>query len=242
MISAVDPFEFVPTGRKIVVEHCSLNKKAENLTSEFILLDRLRNVNLSAEEQHNESWTLREIQKTASTGEFDFLSAPVVNSEEELYFSGHTCVWSKGRDQLSSEICYTTETPIQFAFFCTKNFLDPDHKNNGAPTTKKKHDDTKELEGIGIINTGSLKVYCKNGENYITSIETPISKIWMTKHCLLIEKEASTDLIDGHPLPMPRIFSLKHPLDDMYPVLLKVQLLVSYITEDEYKVSFCFLI
>lgn len=248
MISAVDdPVEFSPSGRKIVSNHSGLlNKKAETISSEFLLLDRLKNVNLSAEEHHNESWTIREIYESNDNGKgncfakenFEFLSTPIVNSEEELYFSGHTVVWSKGRDKLSSEICYTTESPVQFAFFCTKNFLNPDYKiQQNAKLSANSSSEAFDNKGIGFIDSNSLKVYTKNGENLITSIETPISKIWITKYCILIEKEASSDMIEGHLVPMPRIFSLTHALDDMFPVLLKVQLLVSYITEDEYKVG-----
>ena len=236
MIAALDPLEFVPNGRIIVKDHCGpLNKKAESISNEFILLDRLRQVNLSAEEHHNESWKIREFYRSDIKNDFQFLAAPIANSEEELYFSGHTVVWSKGRDNTSSEICYTTESPVQFAFFCNENFLDPDYKIQKTPLLKKSNKG-QEYQGIGIIDSRSLKVYAKNGENLITAIESPIRKIWITKYCILIEKDASTDMVDGHILPMPRIFSLTHALDEMFPVLLKVQLMASYITEDEYKV------
>jgi len=235
MIAALDPLEFVPNGRKIVKEHCGpLNKKSESVSNEFILLDRLKNVNISAVEHHNESWKIREFYRSDIKNDFQFLAAPIANSEEELYFSGHTVVWSRGRDNTSSEICYTTESPVQFAFFCSQNFLYPDYKIQKCPPNKSN--ESLEHQGIGIIDSSSLKVYSKNGENLITAIESPIRRIWITKYCILIEKDASTDMVEGHVLPMPRVFSLTHALDDMFPILLKVQLLVSYITEDEYKV------
>lgn len=246
MIAAAEPVEFIPCGRKIVKEHCGpLIKKTNVISSEFILLDRMRNVNLSADEHFNESWTIREVHKSkpisSSTEEISFLSTCVVNSEEELYFSGHTAVWTCGRGKASSEICYTTEDPIKFAFFCTKNFLDPDYKiedsNNNLKKRAQLKDEKEDFRGIAIIDSTSLKVYSKNGENLVTAIESPISKIWITKYCVLIEKEASSAIIDGHAIPMPRIFSLSHALDDMFPTLLKSQLLVNYITEDEFKVN-----
>lgn len=200
----------------------------------------MQNVNLSKDEHFNESWTIREVyQQTNATDELAFLIPATVNSEEELYFRGNTAVWSSGlpndeNEKTSSEICYTSEGPIQFAFFCTKNFLDADYKIDGKQT--KRQNVVDSTQGIGVIDTSSLKVYSTSGENLVTSIESPISKIWITKFCVLVEKEASSTIIDGHALPMPRIFSLVHPLDDMFPVLLKSNLLVSYVTEAEYKV------
>lgn len=198
----------------------------------------MRNVNLSVDEQFNESWILREVfkQNSGSNEDLAFLTPHVVNSEEELYFSGHTAVWSRGKEKASAEVCYTTENPIRFAFFCTSNFLNPDYKiknDSGSSTTSEIEDN----QGIAIIDCNSLKVYSKNGENVITSVEYPINKVWITKYCLLLEKDASLTFIDGQQIPMPRIFSLTHALDEMFPILLKAQNLINYICEDEYKVN-----
>lgn len=202
----------------------------------------MQNVNLSKDENFNENWIIREVyqqlQCSSSSEEHAFLIPATVNSEEELYYRGNTAVWSNGlynaqHEKTSSEICYTSESPIQFAFFCTKNFLDADYKIENKP----RRSESEDIQGVGMIDTSSLKVYATNGENLVTSIESPISKIWITKYCVIVEKEASSTIIDGHNLPMPRIFSLGHPLDDMFPVLLKSNLLVTYITEADYKVS-----
>lgn len=199
----------------------------------------MQNVNLHKDEHFNENWIIREVyQATSASEELAFLTPAIVNSEDELYFRGNTAVWSSGlfdesREKASSEICYTSEGPIQFAFFCTKNFLDADYKIEAKPA---KHQDNEMSKGVGIIDTNSLKVYATKGENLVTSIETPITKIWITKYCVIVEKEASNAIIDGHTLSMPRIFSLGHPLDDMFPILLKSTSQVNYITEAEYKV------
>lgn len=201
----------------------------------------MQNVNLSKEEHFNENWMIREVYQPSpltNAEELAFLTPATANSEEELYFRGNTAVWSSGlynaeHEQTSSEICYTSESPIQFAFFCTRNFLNADYKIENKPVKRNDEDN----QGVGIFDTNSLKVYSTTGENIVTSIESPISKIWITKYCVIIEKEASSATIEGHSLPMPRIFSLVHPLDDMFPVLLKSNLLVNYITEAEYKVS-----
>lgn len=198
----------------------------------------MQNVNLSKDEHFNESWKIREIyQQTGTSEELAFLMPATVNSEEELYFRGNTAVWSTGLPDVthkksSSEICYTSDAPIQFAFFCNKSFFDAEAESK--PTKRAEYE---ESHGIGLIDTSSLKVYATNGENLVTAIESPISKIWITKHCVLFEKEVSSTIIDCQALPLPRMFSLRHPLDDMFPVLIKSNLLVSYITEAEYKVS-----
>lgn len=234
--------EFIPRGRNVVDQHPGpLVKKHDNIPNEFLLLDRMQNVNLSKEQHFNESWMIREIYQQSFTNvpeELAYLTPAIENSEEELYFRGNTAVWSSGlyssaKEKTSSEICYTSESPIQFAFFCTKNFLNADYKIENKPM--KGSDD--ENQGVGFFDAYSLKVYSTNGENLATSVESPISKIWITKYCIIIEKEASSASLEGHSLPMPRIFSLMHPLDDMFPVLMKNNLLISYITEADYKVS-----
>lgn len=201
----------------------------------------MQNVNLCKEEHFNESWVIREVYQhlpVTTSEELAFLTPVTANSEEELYFRGNTAVWSSGLyksldEKTSSEICYTSESPIQFAFFCTRNFLNANYKIENKPTRRSESDN----QGVGIFDTSSLKVYSTSGENLVTSIEAPIAKVWITKYCVIIEKEASSTIIDGQSLSMPRIFSLVHPLDDMFPVLIKSNLLVTYITEAEYKVS-----
>lgn len=210
-------------------------------------MDRLQNVSLSQDDHFNESWILREVfnQNQFSQQELSFLTPHTVNSEEELYFSGHTAVWSRGKCKSSAEVCYTTENPIRFAFFCTRNFVDPDyqvdkiqlHPNYDDDSDKKKTEE-EEHHGIAIIDCGSLKVYTRNGESLVTAIEVPISKIWITKYCVLIQKDASSTLVDGLSMSMPRFFSLTHALNEMFPVLLKSQNMLNYIVEDEFKVIY----
>jgi anaphase-promoting complex subunit 1 len=230
----------------VITEHCGpLTKKNDFASNEFILLDRMQNVNLSIDEHFNESWVLREVlHQNSQEDEEDlsFLTPCVVNSEEELYYSGHTAVWSRGKEKSSADICYTTENPILFAQFCSPNFLNPDYKiddkENEISKDKSSFASIEENQGIAIMDCNSLKVYSRNGENIVTSLECPVKKIWTTKYCILIEKDASISIVDGHSVPMPRFFSLTHPLDEMFPVLLKSQNIINYIVEDEYKVRY----
>lgn len=231
--------EFIPRGRKVVDQHPGpLTKRNEKNPSEFVLLDRMQNVNLSKDEHFNESWKIRDVFEHSSVSEeLAFLTPASASSEEELYFRGNTAVWSSGlsdaeHEKASSETCYTSESPIQFAFFCTKSFLDADYKVG----SKQRSTISSAPQGIGVIDTNSLKVYSSDGENLMSAVEPPISKIWITKYCIIVDKEASSSIVDGHALSMPRVFSLVHPLDDMFPMLIKSSLLVNYITEAEYKV------
>lgn len=57
------PLEYIPRGRPAVDEHPGPTESKQNphLLSENILLQRLQNVNISAKEEHNEFWCIREI-------------------------------------------------------------------------------------------------------------------------------------------------------------------------------------
>jgi anaphase-promoting complex subunit 1 len=207
--------EYIPRGRKICDDHPGpLFKKHDNIPNEFVLLDRMQNVNLSKDENFHETWSIREVfqHSTISSApeELAFLNPPTVNSEEELYYRGNTAVYSSGltdesNEKASAVTCYTSERPIQFAFLCSKNFLDANYKTDAKPSRRLENE---EVQGVG----------------------------WNTRLSILLEKEASSTSIEGNAVPMPKFFSLAHPLDDMYPVLLKIQGSINYITEEEYKV------
>lgn len=57
------PLEYIPRGRPAVDEHPGPTeaKQQPHFPSENILLQRLQNVNISAKEEHNEFWCIREI-------------------------------------------------------------------------------------------------------------------------------------------------------------------------------------
>lgn len=77
-----------------------------------------------------------------------------INSEEELYFRGHTAVWSKGIASEDGEvlprICFTCDTPIKHAFFCSTNFVktnDPDKRED----KRRVAEEEEESNGICLI-------------------------------------------------------------------------------------------
>jgi len=84
-----------------------------------------------------------------------------------------------------------------------------------------------------------LRIYCTDGENYVTSLEFPLLNIFVTKHCILLEKEQSSTTIDSHEILLPRLFSITHPLDEMSPILIKTSTgQLNYFIDSDYKIVF----
>lgn len=202
----------------------------------------MQNVNISSEtsKHPDESWIIRELFKDCIGEEHsgprkesepsENTNEPInecyINSEEEIYYKKNTAVWSKGirenRDVLPA-VLFTCDTPIKYAFFCSKNFLNL----------------SKDLTTICIIDSASIRFYSENGEDFVTNLEFPVSNVWNSKIGIVLEKEASNAIVQNHAISMPRIFSLIHPLHEMAPILNKSQFgTISYLTETEYKVIF----
>lgn len=84
-----------------------------------------------------------------------------------------------------------------------------------------------------------LHVYSNNGERFLTNLQFPVSKVWPTRLGILLEKIASTTIIQNHTIMMPRLFSLTHPLEEICPVLNKPNSNnISYLVESEYQILF----
>lgn len=68
MIAVSESLEYIPRGRQAVDEHPGPTeiKQHPQLPSENLLLLRLQNVNISAKEEHNEFWCVREIYEDFS--------------------------------------------------------------------------------------------------------------------------------------------------------------------------------
>uniref|UniRef100_A0A1I8M2U1 Uncharacterized protein n=1 Tax=Musca domestica TaxID=7370 RepID=A0A1I8M2U1_MUSDO len=278
MIAVSESLEYIPRGRQAVDEHPGPTeiKQHPQLPSENLLLLRLQNVNISAKEEHNEFWCVREIYEDFSqnkrngnkksqgggnkgqgfgnnlnknsdaksngennpktTGPSEYMCEYLVNSEEELYVKKHTAVWTRG---ISDErctlprLCFTCETPIKFAFFCNKSFI-------SSPKEQLAEEETgQKVTSICLIDQNSLRVYCSNGEDFLSNLEFPVSHVWPTRFGILLEKVASNTIIQNHSISMPRLFSLSHPLDEICPVLNKSSTnVISYLIESDYKIIF----
>lgn len=176
-----------------------------------------------------------------------FMSDYRVNSEEELYYRGHTAVWTRGGggggsrsdEGVLPRIAFTCDTPIQHAFFCPRHFIvstEPDRRKGAAA---KKSTANDQLTGICLIDSTSMRVYLSTGEDYLTSLEFPVSSVWSTKFGILLAKNASNATVDTHSISMPRLFSLSHPLHEMSPLLWRpIGGQVAYVTEPDVQVVF----
>lgn len=245
MITASEPLEFIPRGRQAVNGHPGplVLKKPVSVPSDFILLQRMQDVNISLDDSPVEFYqiceTYNELEDASDSP--GFLREAEFNTEEELYVKGNTAVWTTGlsSEEAAPHTCLTCENPIKFAFFSPRSFVAPEGKEKqkkGKQRSSKK--DQQSKSAVCLMDGSSLKVYCSSGENFVTSIECPISNVWISSHGILLEKEPSNALIDTHSIPMPRLFSLTHPLDEMCPVLIKMNNTTSYLTEAEYRVVF----
>ncbi|XP_054087608.1 anaphase-promoting complex subunit 1 [Zeugodacus cucurbitae] len=291
MIAASEPLEFIPRGRQAVEEHPGpTDVKAHNhLSTEHVLLQRMQNVNISASDEHNEFWCVREIfedlnediarargnhyneqkhgqnnkptnaqcdkdegdneayllqQQRVALADVDYMCEYLVNSEEELYVKKNTAVWTKGlldENGVMPRLCFTCETPIKFAFFCSKSFVTGkrDARSQSKGTNKKSYSEEEEdFSAICLIDQSALHIYCSNGEDYLCNLEFPVSHVWPTSFGILLEKVASSAIIQNHAISMPRLFSLAHPLQEICPVICKTSTNVGYLVESDYNIIY----
>ncbi|XP_065086104.1 anaphase-promoting complex subunit 1-like [Ochlerotatus camptorhynchus] len=245
MITASEPLEFIPRGRQAVNEHPGplVLKKPVPVPSDFILLQRMQDVNISLDDSPVEFYLLRETyneleDNTTGPG---FLREAEFNTEEEIYVKGNTAVWTTGlsSDEAAPHVCLTCENPIKYAFFSPRNFISSESERKESHAHEKRAKPVHHSKSaVCLLGGTSLKVYCSSGENFGTSIECPISNVWVSTHGILLEKEPSSAVLETHSIPMPRLFSLTHPLDEMCPVLIKINNSTAYLTEAEYRVVF----
>lgn len=201
-----------------------------------MLLSRMQKVNLTTDNP-NEFWLIQDVtamrkslSNTIPKGQS--FNTKESNQEDELYVKGHTAVWTQGlsAEHQMTKVCLTCESTIKFAFFCPPSFISMQETVVG--------DEKSFNYGVGLLDGTCLKVYFKNGEDYVTAIENPISKVWVTRQALLMEKDPSNATIENLILPMPRLFSLTHPLAEMSPILIKTQMNCSYLVEADYKIIY----
>ncbi|XP_030380933.1 anaphase-promoting complex subunit 1 [Scaptodrosophila lebanonensis] len=163
----------------------------------------------------------------------------IVNNEEELYVHKNTVVWTQGlddgEDSVYKRMCFTCDTPVKFACFLNRRFVRGRIAQLRAAT--QPHDD--RLTAICVVDQSALHVYCDDGEDYLANMDFPVSQIWQTVHGLLLEKDSDNALVAHLTIPMPRLFSMSHPLHEACPVVLKSATnITSYLTEPEYNVVF----
>ncbi|XP_068085818.1 anaphase-promoting complex subunit 1 isoform X2 [Anabrus simplex] len=217
MIAASEPQEFIPRGRRQVERHPGdvvLPSSKPQLNHESFLVHRLSQVALSEDTQKSESWKIR----SAKNGD--------VTCEEELYARGKTAVWSRGAASHSGEKvvlrCYTAEKPLTHVLWCTFHNVQLSHKeqaNNKGPSGTT-------LPCVCLVDLGDIQVFTGSGEHYIAPLQFQVGSVWPFKYGILLERAAqssapSPSLHETESAPLPTVFSLLHPLDEIVPVMSK---------------------
>uniref|UniRef100_A0A8C9YHF7 Anaphase-promoting complex subunit 1 n=1 Tax=Sander lucioperca TaxID=283035 RepID=A0A8C9YHF7_SANLU len=211
MIAAGELQSFVPFGR----EHCRNHPNAFNLQLRELqpaselwssdgaagLVGSLQEVSL--QERERECWQLRKGCKGVREEDVEF--------EEELYAAGTVVVWSQGSRTQASNVykAFTVDSPVQQALWCT--FAVPQNK------TEEEVEQT-----VCIVQSSCVNVHTVTGKDFISPLPFQVSNVWATKFGLLLErKNTATDSLSLPGEPLPTVFSMLHPLDEIAPVVCK---------------------
>ncbi|XP_027133594.1 anaphase-promoting complex subunit 1 [Larimichthys crocea] len=213
MIAAGELQSFVPFGR----EHCRNHPNAFNLQLRELqpaselwssdgaagLVGSLQEVSL--QERERECWQLRKGFMGVKEEDVEF--------EEELYTAGTVVVWSQGSRTQASNVykAFTVDSPVQQALWC----------NFAVPQNKKDEEEVEQT--VCIIQSSCVNVHTVTGKDFISPLPFQVSNVWATKFGLLLErKNSATDAQLSPPgEPLPTVFSMLHPLDEITPVVSK---------------------
>ncbi|XP_026165257.1 anaphase-promoting complex subunit 1 isoform X2 [Mastacembelus armatus] len=212
MIAAGELQSFVPFGR----EHCRNHPNAFNLQLRELqpaselwssdgaagLVGSLQEVSL--QERERECWQLRKGCMGAREEDVEF--------EEELYTAGNVVVWSQGSRTQASNVykAFTVDSPVQQALWC----------NFAVPLNKK---DEEVEQTVCIVQSSCINVHTITGKDFISPLPFQVSNVWATKFGLLLERKntASDAQLSSPGEPLPTVFSMLHPLDEIAPVVCK---------------------
>ncbi|XP_069743780.1 anaphase-promoting complex subunit 1 [Narcine bancroftii] len=213
MIAAGEMQEFVPFGR----DHCRRHPNATNLQLRQLqpaselwssdgdagLVGSLREVTIH--EKQKESWHLR--KGCCDVGEeLDF--------DEELYVTGNMVTWSRGSKNHASSVykAFTVDGPVLQALWC--DFCIPQEKTEAQEKREKC---------VCIVQKSSVNVHTIDGKDYIAPLPFQVADVWATAYGLMFERSNPVQEIPLSPLrePLPTMFSMLHPLDEIAPVVCK---------------------
>ncbi|XP_030877983.1 anaphase-promoting complex subunit 1 [Leptonychotes weddellii] len=238
MIAAGDLQEFVPFGR----DHCKHHPNALNLQLRQLqpaselwssdgaagLVGSLQEVTIH--EKQKESWQLR--KGVSEIGE-------EVDYDEELYVAGNMVIWSKGSKSQALAVykAFTVDSPVQQALWC--DFIISQDKSEKAYSSE-------EVEKcICILQSSCINMHSIEGKDYIASLPFQVANVWPTKYGLLFERSSSTHEVPPGPPrePLPTMFSMLHPLDEITPLVCKSGSLfgssrVQYVVDHAMKIVF----
>nr|XP_020664001.1 anaphase-promoting complex subunit 1 [Pogona vitticeps] len=217
MIAAGDLQEFVPFGR----DHCKHHPNALNLQLRQLqpaselwssdgaagLVGSLQEVTIH--EKHKENWHLRKgISDVGEDVEYD----------EELYVAGNMVIWSKGSKSQAAAVykAFTVDSPVLQALWC--DFSIPQDKSG------KTEDRSEVVEKcVCILQSSCINIHSIEGKDYTASLPFQVANVWPTKYGLLFERSSSSHEVPLSPTrePLPTMFSMLHPLDEITPMICK---------------------
>jgi len=159
-------------------------------------------------EKQKESWQLR--KGVSEIGE-------EVDYDEELYVAGNMVIWSKGSKSQALAVykAFTVDSPVQQALWC--DFIISQDKSEKAYSSE-------EVEKcICILQSSCINMHSIEGKDYIASLPFQVANVWPTKYGLLFERSSSTHEVPPGPPrePLPTMFSMLHPLDEITPLVCK---------------------
>ncbi|KAB7494829.1 Anaphase-promoting complex subunit 1 [Armadillidium nasatum] len=214
MISCGDAEEFVPFGREHMVHHPGevLMTHSHPPPPELDHLEVLKDLNTVSLSSSKDSWMIRKSKDELT--------------EEELYFSEKTVVWSRGQMGLEGSKTViksmTTESTIQQALFATF-YTYPDIPVLTEDEIPEVPTGTS-LPSICTLESKHLNVYAESGEDFSVAIPFPVRKVWPMKFGILLERQISpseTFLQSDAEENLPVLYSLLHPLDEVNPVIFR---------------------
>ncbi|XP_078504893.1 anaphase-promoting complex subunit 1 [Lissotriton helveticus] len=220
MITVRAPQEFLPSGREHSRQHpnaLTLQPRRLQPASELCqssdgggaaagLVGSLQEV--SIHDKRKESWILR--KGVGAPGE-------KVEYDEELYITGNMVIWSKGSrsDAAAVHKAFTVDSPVLQALWC--DFADPEDKSehtNGTLKTEKC---------VCILQSSCINIHSTEGKDYIAPLPFQVGCVWPSKYGLLFERCSPSQEVPQSPPrePLPVIFSMLHPLDEITPLVSK---------------------
>jgi len=198
MISLENICEFVPHGRKVSEHHPS--------TMALPTSDRLNHT----DEDYEEHWTI----------------GP--KSTDELYFKGHTVIWSSGGH---AKKCFTNLEPVREVVRC--HFFSSLDRPSILPFTVHQEPNGDRFDTICVRYSNNIRIFCDTGDDYKVALQFGVLNTWKSKFGLILERQ----VLDKEK-PYPVVFCLLHPLDDLTRVIWKQGLKISELLDQTQQIVY----
>uniref|UniRef100_A0A4W3J5N0 Anaphase promoting complex subunit 1 n=1 Tax=Callorhinchus milii TaxID=7868 RepID=A0A4W3J5N0_CALMI len=229
MIAAGEMQEFVPFGR----DHCRRHPNATNLQLRQLqpaselwssdgdagLVGSLREVTIH--EKQKESWQLR--KGSCDVGE-------ELDYDEELYVAGNMVIWSRGSKSHACSVykAFTVDSPVLQLMYCI--YLSAQEKQEKC---------------VCIVQKSCVNVHTVDGKDYIAPLPFQVAGVWATRYGLIFERSNPVQEVPLSPPrePLPTMFSMLHPLDEIAPLVcrsggLNSMTRIQYVADHTLKIVF----